>query len=113
MVDEANKVNFYDGKISVVDPDGKRIGKYAPAEYTDWIAEHVEPWTYLKFPYLKKIGWKGFVDGATPASTWRRRSRGSTHPMAWRRRWRRLSTRSSTARWASRCTIAWRSTGRG
>ncbi len=48
----------------MVDPDGKRIGKYAPAEYTDWIAEHVEPWTYLKFPYLKKIGWKGFVDGA-------------------------------------------------
>ena len=75
MVDENNKVNFYDGKISVVDPDGKRIGKYAPAEYTDWIAEHVEPWTYLKFPYLKKIGWKGFVDGpdsgiymATPLS---------------------------------------------
>ena len=39
------------------------------------IAEHVEPWTYLKFPYLKSIGWKGFVDGkesgvycATPLS---------------------------------------------
>src|SRR5512134_3410610 len=75
MVDENNKVNFYDGKISVVAPDGERIGKYAPAEYTDWIAEHVEPWTYLKFPYLKKVGWKGFVDGkdsgvyfATPLS---------------------------------------------
>jgi F420-non-reducing hydrogenase large subunit len=75
LVDEQNRVNFYDGKVSVVDPDGKRIGKYAPAEYTDWIAEHVEPWTYLKFPYLKKIGWKGFVDGpdsgvymATPLS---------------------------------------------
>jgi F420-non-reducing hydrogenase large subunit len=75
MVDENNKVNFYDGKVSVVDPDGLRIGKYAPNEYTDWIAEHVEPWTYLKFPYLKKIGWKGFVDGkdsgvymATPLS---------------------------------------------
>ncbi len=39
------------------------IGKYAASEYTDWIAEHVEPWTYLKFPYLKKVGWKGFVDG--------------------------------------------------
>ncbi len=63
QVDENNQVNFYDGKISVVDPEGKRIGKYAPNEYTDWIAEHVEPWTYLKFPYLKKIGWKGFVDG--------------------------------------------------
>jgi F420-non-reducing hydrogenase large subunit len=51
------------------------LGKYAAHEYTDWIAEHVEPWTYLKFPYLKKVGWKGFVDGndsgvycATPLS---------------------------------------------
>jgi F420-non-reducing hydrogenase large subunit len=75
LVDEKNRVNFYDGKVSVVDPDGKRIGKYAPDEYRDWIAEHVEPWTYLKFPYLKKVGWKGFVDGpesgiytATPQS---------------------------------------------
>ena len=75
LVDENNKVNFYDGLVSVVDPDGKRLGKYAPEEYTDWIAERVEPWTYLKFPYLKKVGWKGFVDGndsgvymATPLS---------------------------------------------
>ena len=75
LVDENNKVNFYDGKVSVVAPDGERIGKYAPHEYTDWIAERVEPWTYLKFPYLKKVGWKGFVDGkdsgiytATPLS---------------------------------------------
>ncbi|MBM3128555.1 MAG: Ni/Fe hydrogenase subunit alpha [Chloroflexi bacterium] len=75
MVDDSHKVNFYDGKVSVVDPEGKRLGKYAPSEYTDWIAEHVEPWTYLKFPYLKKVGWKGFVDGkdsgvyfATPLS---------------------------------------------
>ena len=75
LVDDNNKVNFYDGKVSVVAPDGERIGKYAPNEYTDWIAERVEPWTYLKFPYLKKVGWKGFVDGkdsgvyfATPLS---------------------------------------------
>jgi F420-non-reducing hydrogenase large subunit len=75
MVDDNNRVNFYDGKVSVVDPDGKRLGKYAPHEYTDWVAEHVEPWTYLKFPYLKKVGWKGFVGGndsgvymATPLS---------------------------------------------
>ncbi len=75
MVDANNKVNFYDGQVSVVDPDGKRLGKYAPSEYNDWIAEHVEPWTYLKFPYLKQVGWKGFVDGkesgvycATPLS---------------------------------------------
>jgi F420-non-reducing hydrogenase large subunit len=27
------------------------------------LAEHVEPWTYVKFPYLRNVGWKGFVDG--------------------------------------------------
>jgi F420-non-reducing hydrogenase large subunit len=75
LVDDNNHVNFYDGLVSVVDPNGKRLGKYAPHEYTDWIAEHVEPWTYLKFPYLKKVGWKGFQEGedsgvyaATPLS---------------------------------------------
>ena len=75
MVDENNKVNFYDGKVRVVDPEGKEFVKYAPHEYHQHIAEHVEPWTYLKFPYLKKVGWKGFVDGkdsgvymATPLS---------------------------------------------
>ena len=75
LVDEKNRVNFYDGKVRVVDPDGKEFVKYAPREYLDHVAEHVEPWSYMKFPYLKKIGWKGFVDGkdsgvfrATPLS---------------------------------------------
>jgi F420-non-reducing hydrogenase large subunit len=75
LVDERNRVNFYDGLVSVVDPDGNRIGKYGPGEYADWIAERVEPWSYLKFPYLKKVGWKGLTDGkdsgvycATPLS---------------------------------------------
>ena len=63
LVDEKNRVNFYDGKVRVVDPDGKEFAKYAPREYLDHVAEHVEPWTYVKMPYLKKVGWKGFVDG--------------------------------------------------
>ena len=64
MVDANNKVNFYDGMVRVVGPDGKELVKYAPKDYAEHIAEHVEPWTYLKFPYLKKVGWKGFVDGS-------------------------------------------------
>jgi len=63
MVDEKNRVNFYDGKVRVVDPDGKEFVKYAPRDYLEHVAEHVEPWTYVKIPYLKKVGWKGFVDG--------------------------------------------------
>jgi len=63
LVDENNKVNFYDGKVRVVDPEGKEILKFAPEEYLDVIEEHVEPWTYSKLPYLKKIGWKGLTDG--------------------------------------------------
>jgi F420-non-reducing hydrogenase large subunit len=75
LVDENNKVNFYDGKVRVVDQEGNEHCKYAPNEYRDWVAERVEPWSYLKFPFLKQVGWKGFVDGkdsgvyhATPLS---------------------------------------------
>jgi F420-non-reducing hydrogenase large subunit len=75
LVDEKNRVNFYDGKVRVVDTEGKELYKYSPREYRDFVAERVEPWSYLKFPYLKKIGWKGFIDGqdsgvyhATPLS---------------------------------------------
>ncbi len=74
-VDEHNRVNFYDGQIRVVDPDGVEFLKYPARQYFHHIAERVEPWTYLKFPYLKEVGWKGFVDGkdsgiysATPLS---------------------------------------------
>lgn len=63
LVDEDNKVNFYEGKVRVVDPKGSEFLKFAPSEYLDIIEEHVEEWTYCKLPYLKKIGWKGFTDG--------------------------------------------------
>jgi F420-non-reducing hydrogenase large subunit len=63
MVDKNNRVNFYDGDVRVVTPEGKEFAKFRPKEYLDHIAEHVEPWSYVKYPYLKKIGWKGFVDG--------------------------------------------------
>ena len=75
LVDANNKVNFYDGKVRVVGPDGKEHCKYEPKDYLQYVAEHVEPYSYLKYPFLKKIGWKGFVDGvdsgiykATPLS---------------------------------------------
>lgn len=63
LVDEKNRVNFYDGMIRVVDPEGKESAKFPAREYLNYIAEHVEPWSYIKFPFLKKVGWKGFVEG--------------------------------------------------
>jgi F420-non-reducing hydrogenase large subunit len=63
LVDDKNKVNFYDGWVRVVDPEGKEFAKFKAQEYLDHIAEGVESWSYIKFPYLKNVGWKGFVDG--------------------------------------------------
>lgn len=62
-VDDRNLANFYKGKTRIISPDGEEFAKYEPKDYLQHISEHVEQWTYLKFPYLKKIGWKGFVDG--------------------------------------------------
>ncbi len=74
-VDDKNRANFYDGQIRVVDPTGKEFVKYPAKDYARHLAEHVEPWSYLKFPYLKDVGWRGLVDGpdsgvycATPLS---------------------------------------------
>ncbi len=74
-VDQNNHVNFYDGDLRVVDQKGQEFAKFNASDYLDHLEEHVEPWTYLKFPYLKNVGWKGLVDGensgvykATPLS---------------------------------------------
>ncbi|HEX78128.1 MAG TPA: Ni/Fe hydrogenase subunit alpha [Dehalococcoidia bacterium] len=63
LVDANNKVNFYDGDIRVVDPEGKEFAKFKPADYLQHVAEHTEPWSYLKFPFLKRVGWKGLAEG--------------------------------------------------
>ena len=63
MVDENNKVNFYDGMLRLVDPEGNEFTKFKAQDYAQHIDEHVEPWSYIKFPYLRNIGWKGFEEG--------------------------------------------------
>ena len=64
LVDEQNRVNFYSGKLRVVDPEGREFAKFREQDYLEHIAEHVEPWTFMRFPFLKKVGWKGFKEGA-------------------------------------------------
>ncbi len=63
LVDDRNRVNFYDGELRVVRPDGTEFAKFPVERYLDFIAEHVEPWSYVKFCYLKPLGWHGFEEG--------------------------------------------------
>jgi F420-non-reducing hydrogenase large subunit len=63
LMDEKNRPNFYDGKIRVVTPEGGEWAKFPAADYLEQVAEHVEPWSYMKFTFLKQRGWKDFVEG--------------------------------------------------
>ena len=64
LADAANRVNFYDGLLRVVDANGNEFAKFPARNYREYIAEHVEPWSYVKFCYLKPLGWHGFDGGA-------------------------------------------------
>jgi F420-non-reducing hydrogenase large subunit len=63
LVDDRNRENFYEGKLRVVGPDGQEFRRFDVHEYLDHVVEHVEPWTFVKFPFLKDVGWHGFADG--------------------------------------------------
>lgn len=62
-VREDGALDLYDGKLRMMYADGS-FEEFAPADYTDYIGEHVEPWTYLKFPYAKKRGSFALEDNA-------------------------------------------------
>jgi F420-non-reducing hydrogenase large subunit len=63
LVNAKNQMEFHDGKVRVVDQKGKEVVKYDAVNYLDMIGEGVEPWSYEKFPYLRKPGYKGMVAG--------------------------------------------------
>jgi NAD-reducing hydrogenase large subunit len=57
MVSPRNEVELYDGDIRLVDKQRQEICTFDGRRYLDYIGERVEPWTYLKFPYYKALGW--------------------------------------------------------
>ena len=64
LVDAEGRLAFTGGTVRVVDPDGREVVRFDPRDYLDHLAERVEPWTYVKFPYLRSKGWRGFEEGA-------------------------------------------------
>jgi F420-non-reducing hydrogenase large subunit len=63
LVDENNRVNFYEGKCRVVNSKGEEYALFDYHDYVDYIGEWVEPWTYVRLTHLRKIGWNGLNDG--------------------------------------------------
>jgi F420-non-reducing hydrogenase large subunit len=54
-VKDDGALNLYDGKLRLMKPDGSFV-EFPYDQYTDHIAEHIESWSYLKFPYAKNWG---------------------------------------------------------
>ena len=52
---------LYHGNLRFVDPDGNVAAEFPYDQYLDYIAERVEEYSYLKFPYFKKAGWPSGV----------------------------------------------------
>lgn len=72
-VTDDGTLNLYDGKLRLMKPDGS-YEEFAYDQYTDYISEKVEDWTYLKFPYAKSWG-EGFsMDTADPKGIYRTNS---------------------------------------
>jgi NAD-reducing hydrogenase large subunit len=57
LVDMEGGLQLYDGEIRVRDDKGRFIAQFKPEHYLSHVAEHVEPWSFLKFPYYRKLGW--------------------------------------------------------
>lgn len=57
LVDDQGGLSLYDGQIRLCGPNGERIDQFKAEDYLLHVAEHVESWSFLKFPYYRPQGW--------------------------------------------------------
>jgi F420-non-reducing hydrogenase large subunit len=50
-------IDFYGGKIRIIDPEGTTLSEFAAQDYMEHVEEKISSWTYAKFAYLKALGW--------------------------------------------------------
>lgn len=60
LMDDEGCPDLYEGNLRIVSPDKEIVAEFDPAEYLSFIGEHVESWSYLKFPFFKP---QGYPDG--------------------------------------------------
>jgi NAD-reducing hydrogenase large subunit len=56
LVNNGN-LELYDGRLRLIDEAGARLAEFDPGKYLDFLGEHVEDWSYMKFPFYKKHGY--------------------------------------------------------
>ncbi|MGQ9681797.1 MAG: Ni/Fe hydrogenase subunit alpha [Anaerolineae bacterium] len=61
LVGPNGELELYDGQMRIVDRNGKKLTQFDPSEYLQHIGEHVEDWSYLKFPFYRPLGWPNGV----------------------------------------------------
>lgn len=57
LVDPLGRLQLYDGQLRIKAHDGGGLAQFDADDYLAHIAEHVEPWSYMKFPYYKSQGY--------------------------------------------------------
>lgn len=63
-------LEFHEGVLRLMKPDGQ-YRDFSPADYVEMLGEHVEPWSYGKFPYARAWG-EGFsMDLERPKGVYR------------------------------------------
>ena len=59
-------LELYDGPVRLIDKYGNLLEEFDGKDYLDYVQERVEDWSYLKFPYYKKMGWPDGVYRVAP-----------------------------------------------
>jgi len=57
LITEDNGLELYEGDLRLLNREGNQLERFPASDYLDYIGEHVENWSYLKFPFYKKLGW--------------------------------------------------------
>ncbi len=57
LVRKDGALDFYHGVLRAVDAEGRKVLKDVDySDYLNYIGEEIKPFSYMKFPYLKKLG---------------------------------------------------------
>ncbi len=56
LVDDNGDVDYYHGRLRITDADKNIVDEFDYHDYLTHMSEAVEPWSYMKFPYLTALG---------------------------------------------------------